>query len=136
MRVHLCRHATAAPGAPDDLRALTAGGIAAAENLGRLLAAATDRPLLILTSPLVRAHQTAEIVGAILEVPVLVDTRLAPGAGVDSLRAMLVSIDGPVATVGHQPDCSQIAEALTGVAPIFPPAGCVALELDTAGTQA
>jgi phosphohistidine phosphatase SixA len=35
-----------------------------------------------------------------------------------------------VVVVGHQPDCSQIAAALTGgPEPAFPPAGMVAIDL-------
>ena len=36
---------------------------------------------------------------------------------------------GPVATVGHQPDCSEIALALIGRDPGFPVAGMAELEL-------
>ncbi len=37
---------------------------------------------------------------------------------------------GPVATVGHQPDCSEIALAVTGRDPGFAPGGVARLELD------
>jgi phosphohistidine phosphatase SixA len=53
----------------------------------------------------------------------------APGSP-DELRTALTGVEGPVATVGHQPDCSEIVEALTAESPPFPPAGSVELELE------
>jgi phosphohistidine phosphatase SixA len=136
VRLHLCRHADAAPGTPDELRTLTAEGVAAATELGRRLAASDPPPRVVLTSPLVRARETAERVGAELAVPVLVDTRLAPGATPAGLLAALELLEGPVVAVGHQPDCSQLVEALTGTAALFPPAGCVELEVDPGSAPA
>ena len=36
---------------------------------------------------------------------------------------------GPVAAIGHQPDCSEIAFALTGIDPGFPAAGLLEVEV-------
>ncbi len=130
MRVHLCRHAASAPGEPDALRALTPAGVEQAHALGRLLRDAADPPAVVLTSPLLRARQTAELVGRELGVPVLVDTRLAPGATAAALARALVGLTGPVAVVGHQPDCSEIALALTGHDPGFPVGGTTVVEVD------
>jgi phosphohistidine phosphatase SixA len=47
------------------------------------------------------------------------------------LRAVVSEVGKPAATVGHQPDCSEIAVALTGSDPGFPPAGVAAIELET-----
>jgi phosphohistidine phosphatase len=127
--VYLCRHATAVSGDPDELRELTAAGIDEARALGRQLAAVPDPPVLVLTSPLVRARQTAQIVseetGATLEV----EPRLAPGATADALRSVAQGLMGTIATVGHQPDCSEIALAVTGRDPGFIPGGFARLEL-------
>ncbi len=90
----------------------------------------------MLTSPLVRARETAQRVGDELDVPVLVDTRLAPGASLDGILAALHRLEGPVVAIGHQPDCSQIVEALTGTAALFPPAACVELEVDPGSAPA
>jgi phosphohistidine phosphatase len=59
MRVYVCRHAKAADGEPDELRELTPRGIEQARVLGARLAELTEPPTLVLTSPLVRARQTA-----------------------------------------------------------------------------
>lgn len=128
MLVHLCRHAEAAPGDPDHLRPLTPAGVVGAETLAQRLAGTGLTA--ILTSPLLRARQTAEIVGSALAIPVLVDTRLAPGATVASLESALDGLVGPVATVGHQPDCSEIAASVTGESIPFGPAASACLELD------
>jgi phosphohistidine phosphatase len=128
--LYLCRHAAAAPGDPDELRELTQAGHAQARALGRLLAEAAPAPKVVVTSPLVRAKQTAEAVCRETQAELRIDARLAPGAGVGELRAALAGLGGPVATVGHQPDCSKIARALTGTDPGFPPAGVASIEVE------
>src|SRR5580765_1210383 len=68
MRVTLIRHAEAGDDAPrDESRALTVRGRADARRLGRVLARRGVRFSAIVTSPLVRAVQTAEIVAAATE---------------------------------------------------------------------
>lgn len=130
MRIYLCRHGKAAAGEPDELRELTDDGRAQARALGAALAAAEPPPALVLSSPLVRARQTAEAIGRATRAEVRVDERLAPGATAERLRAAVDGLAGPVATVGHQPDCSEIALALTGQDPGFPAGGMVKLDLD------
>ena len=129
MRVYLCRHAQAAPGEPDALRELTPAGVAQARALGVLLAGLPEPPRLVLTSPLARARQTGAAIAGAAGVAARVEQALAPGATAETLAGALGGEDGPVATVGHQPDCSEIALALTGVDPGFPVAGWVELEL-------
>jgi phosphohistidine phosphatase len=130
--VHLCRHAKAAPGDPDELRALTRKGVEQAHALGRRLSAAPDPPAVVLTSPLVRARQTAEILAEETGAELRIEPLLAPGATVQELRRAVASVAGAVAAVGHQPDCSDIAIALTGRDPGFPPGGDLRLELSSA----
>jgi len=131
VRVYLCRHAQAAPGDPDDLRELTSEGVEQARALGQLLAELEEPPRLVLTSPLVRARQTAAEIARAVRVDVQVEEALAPGATAEGLAAALAGRGrGPVATVGHQPDCSEIANEILGHDPGFPVAGMAALELD------
>jgi phosphohistidine phosphatase len=130
MRVYVCRHAKAADGEPDELRELTAKGIDQARALGERLAALREPPVLVLTSPLVRARQTAEEIGRATGAPVRTEPRLAPGTVVEDLQAAVAGAEGPVATVGHQPDCSEIAIAVTGADPGFAPGAMTELELD------
>jgi phosphohistidine phosphatase len=129
VRVFLVRHAKAAQGMPDELRALTPDGRQQARDLGERLAASGVRPAVVLTSPLVRARQTAAELAAALDAPAEPDERLAPGATVADLRAAVAGRGDPVVVVGHQPDCGRIAAAITGEEPAFPTAGMCVLDL-------
>jgi phosphohistidine phosphatase len=131
MRLLLIRHADALPGKPDELRPLSPDGRAAASALGARLAAEGVRPAAILTSPLLRARQTGEAIGAALDCPAEATDALAPGATADGLRAAVEGRGETVIAVGHQPDCGRIAAALGGgIEPPFPPGGSAELQLD------
>ena len=131
MRLYLVRHAEAESGEPDELRKLTPEGREQARALGRRLRAEGARPATILTSPLLRARETGGELARALEVEAEPDERLAPGATVDDVRAALAGRGDEVVVVGHQPDCSQIAAALTGgPEPRFPAGGLVVLEIE------
>jgi phosphohistidine phosphatase len=130
MRVHLCRHAEAGPGEPDELRELTDAGRHGAKLLGERLAALGEPPRSVVTSPLTRAVQTAEPVAELLGCAVLVRGELAPGATADSLRSAVAGLEGPVAAVCHQPDCSEIMLEVTGHDPGFQVGHSSSLELD------
>jgi phosphohistidine phosphatase SixA len=130
VRVYLCRHAQAAPGDHDELRELTAKGVRQARALGERLAGLPDPPRLVLTSPLARARQTAAEIARAAGVELRVEEGLAPGATAVSLAEALAGETGPVATVGHQPDCSAIAMALTGADPGFSVGSMAELELE------
>jgi phosphohistidine phosphatase len=130
MQVHLVRHAEAAGGEPDELRPLTPAGREQARSLGERLRDSGVRPDAILTSPLLRARETAAVLGRELGVDVVPDERLAPGATADAVASAVEGRGDTVIVVGHQPDCSRIAAALSGEeGPDFPPAGSVMLEL-------
>jgi phosphohistidine phosphatase len=131
VRLYLVRHAEAEPGEPDELRRLTPEGRKQARELGRRLKDDDARPRAILTSPLLRARQTGGELTRALDVQTEPDERLAPGATVDDVRAAVAGRGEAVIVVGHQPDCGQIAAALTGgPEPPFPAAGLVVLELE------
>jgi len=126
MRLILVRHAEAAPGDPDELRPLTAAGQDAARALGERLAG--ERIDVILTSPLLRARQTAEAIARSAHAPVEVDQRLAPGATAATTKEAVEGRGETVVTVGHQPDCSEIVLELTGREQRFAPAGFAEVE--------
>jgi len=130
VRLYLVRHAEAGPGEPDELRPLTAEGREQARALGEQLRADEVRPSAVLTSPLLRARETGGELSRALDVQSEPDDRLAPGASIDDVRAAVAGRGDEVIVVGHQPDCSQIAAALAGSEPAFPPAGLAVLELD------
>jgi phosphohistidine phosphatase len=128
VRLFLVRHAHAAPGSPDDLRALTPEGREQARELAERLAA--ERPDVVVSSPLLRARETADAIARASGAPLRIDEALAPGATADSVVAAVDGAGETVVVVGHQPDCSEIAIALAGGPdPGFPPAGCVELDV-------
>jgi phosphohistidine phosphatase len=132
VRLYLVRHAQAAPGEPDELRPLTREGREQARALGERLRDEDARPDALLTSPLLRARETGGELARALEIEAEPDERLAPGASVEDVRAAIEGRGERVVVVGHQPDCGEIAAALTGGGPepLFPAGGLVVLELD------
>ena len=131
MRLYLVRHAQAAPGEPDELRPLTREGREQARALGERLRDEDVHPDALLTSPLLRARETGGELARALEVEAEPDERLAPGASVEDIRAAIEGRGERVVVVGHQPDCGEIAAALTGgPEPPFPAGGLAVLELD------
>jgi phosphohistidine phosphatase len=131
MLVFLVRHAHAEKGEPDELRPLSERGRGEARALATQLAGHDDPPAVVVTSPLLRARQTAEQIGQETGAAVRIDERLAPGATAELLRQAVDGEDGPVAVVGHQPDFSEIAFELTGRDPGFPTGGVAEIELET-----
>jgi phosphohistidine phosphatase len=127
VRLFLVRHAEAAPGEPDDLRRLTPAGRDAARALGERLA--TRRPDTVLTSPLLRARETGELIARACGIETRPDERLAPGATAAELRLAVAGRGETVIAVGHQPDCSEIVLALTGREVSFAPGAAQELEL-------
>ena len=122
MRLFLVRHAEAAPGEPDDLRPLTSAGRDAARALAQRLAG--EPPEAVVSSPLLRARETAAVIAEASGVAAETDERLAPGATADDLRAAAAGRGETIVAVGHEPDCSEIVLALTGEEVRFP-AGAV-----------
>ncbi len=130
MRVTLIRHAEAGDDAPrDEARALTVRGREDARQLGHALARRGVEFSLMVTSPLVRAVQTAEIVAAEigyrerLAVTDLLVPEGTPARVLTFLKATARELaDGTpsVALVAHEPILSGIAAALIGKAR-YPP---------------
>jgi phosphohistidine phosphatase len=127
MKVVLVRHAEAAPGDPDELRTLTPEGHAQARALGDRLRAEGIEPDAVLSSPLLRARETAAGLGFGEPEP---RDELSPGATAEHVRTAVAGRGRTVVVVGHQPDCSRItAELRGGAEPAFPPAGAQIIEL-------
>ena len=127
MRLILVRHAEAGPGQPDAERSLTAGGREAARALAARLA--EESPDAVLSSPLLRARETAAPIAEAAGVALETDERLAPGASADDLRDVVAGRGETVVVVAHQPDLSEIVLALTGREIRFPAGGTCEVEL-------
>ena len=119
MLLYLLRHADADTPAPsDEARALSEKGRAQAEKVARFCEAHEMHLSLVLTSPVRRAHDTAQIVVAKMRAELLIAPWLAcgmhPQAALEELRAY--RSQGSVMLVGHEPDFSQLAAHLIGLA--------------------
>jgi phosphohistidine phosphatase len=130
VRLFIVRHAEAALGEPDDLRPLTEAGREQARLLGQRFAQDGIQPDAVLSSPLLRARETAAEIAKAVGVGVEADERLAPGADPDDVRAAASGRGETVVVVGHQPDCGRTVAALSGgPEPSFPPGAVVAVEV-------
>jgi phosphohistidine phosphatase len=127
MRLVIVRHGEAAPGEPDELRPLTPQGRKQARDLGKRLREEGLDVDVVLTSPLLRARETAAALGL---GDATVDERLAPGATPADIRDAATGRGDTVVVVGHQPDCGKAAAELSGgPEPRFPPGGYALVEL-------
>lgn len=123
VRVHLLRHAHAGDAfdwiGDDDLRPLTKKGRRQSERLGAFLRDNGVRPDVIVSSPKVRAHQTAEIVAEALGMTVKTDPRLGDSFGKRDLWSVLDETGArEVMLVGHDPDFSSLLSYLVDTAGI------------------
>jgi phosphohistidine phosphatase len=120
--LYLIRHAIAGDrGAewPDDTkRPLTSKGISRMRDVVSGLASLEARVELVLTSPLVRARQTADLVAAGLKPapPIETLTELSPGVAPVKMSEALSRFDSrrEIALVGHEPGLGEFAAWLVG----------------------
>lgn len=131
MKLYVMRHGPAEETSPSGRandRALTPAGRERVQQIAQVLAAADEAPTHILTSPVVRALQTAEIVAAVTQLAsrgghVEARIELEPGGQVRRLVDEIVALQSAqqkkkkLMIVGHDPDLSLLANALVAVAP-------------------
>jgi phosphohistidine phosphatase len=118
MRLYLLRHANAAASAStDSARPLTEKGLAQAARVAFFCRDRGIAPELILTSPFVRAEQTAAMVAAELGRETVAASFLAsgmrPAVALEELRGY--GRFDPVLLVGHEPDLSLLTATLLGL---------------------
>jgi phosphohistidine phosphatase len=118
MWLYIVRHAIAfphgTPGVRDEDRALTKEGIKKMHEAGRGLCVLGYIPDLLLSSPLIRAHQTADILveefGKPIEIKIT--PALAPGVSRQELYGQIAQYAKKLSSlmlVGHQPSLGEIA---------------------------
>jgi len=122
MQVYLLRHAIAETRDPERFpvdadRPLTREGKTRMTRAARGMRALGLRFDLVLTSPLLRARQTARIVVPMFRPrpPLRALRPLSPGGGTGGVFAALepVPADAAVLLVGHEPDLARLAGAMT-----------------------
>ncbi len=137
MKLFFLRHGIAEDahnGMHDADRALTDEGRRQLEQIAQALARIDIRPDVILSSPLTRARQTAEIVAPVLGSPVEIADELRPGCILDDLQRLVHRYPhDTIMLVGHEPDFSSMAARLInaderGIA--LKKAGLIRIEVD------
>jgi phosphohistidine phosphatase len=121
VQLYLIRHAQAEDRGdqwPDDSkRPLTAGGTRRMRKAAKGLVRLSARIDVVLTSPLVRAQQTAEVVASAFETapPIVIADSLAPVGNFTGLLADLQTHASHtrIALVGHEPGLGEFASRLT-----------------------
>ena len=130
MLLLIVRHGAAvergAPGIPDDERPLTPAGEKKFRQAARGLARTLDKPYAILTSPLPRAHRTAEILSEAFSGATLLATPALADGSFEDLFALLAEYPqkATLAIVGHEPYLSSLLARLLGARD----GGCVAFK--------
>lgn len=131
VEIYLVRHAHAgdpmAWHGPDDERPLSSKGENQAARAAAFLKRAGVRPDLILSSPKLRATQSAAPIAEALAVGMRTDPLLASGTDLVDLERILEAAGNPgcVVVVGHDPDFSEMAAELTGAGSLPVPKGAI-----------
>ena len=135
MRIYLVRHGDAIPeeeAGSDRDRWLSPRGREAARVLGRLLREHGVAPDVVLSSPLPRAVQTAELLAASLDYLAIVRSLrcLEPSAQPRVAASAILSAGSDVLVVTHEPAISALGAFLVGLPsfPQFRTAQCCAIE--------
>ncbi len=112
MNIYLIRHGKAEPRSPfvnDKDRKLTDEGEKILRSSAELWKSVIKQPDFILTSPLIRAVQTAEIIAEVMSFKdgILKENLLLPGSGTNSLIELSKSLNAEnIFFIAHQPDLS------------------------------
>jgi len=134
VRVYLVRHGAAEPQGPggDAARRLTPAGRAEFEaHLGAL--GAVLAPARVLSSPLVRARETAALLAASARAPLVQEPALRSGAsGGRALLALARRKGAGTALVGHNPEIAEAIALAAGRELSVPPGAVAAVDLDGA----
>lgn len=139
MRLYIVRHAKAEPDSEtgrDADRPLRPRGHRQAETLGAFFAAESPSPAMVLSSPYLRARETAEHIWSALDLLPQFDDRLASGRSLDDYLDVINDLSGAPSAVivGHNPLVARLVAVLTE-GPTAPPlrhetARVVSLDLD------
>jgi phosphohistidine phosphatase len=144
MKLILVRHAAASErtdGVLDEKRYLTPEGRVFFRKTARTMLKNGIDPSLILTSPLLRAVQTAEILAETLSFsgPLVVTDELAPGFDMPALQRLFSEFQSvnELVLVGHEPDFSSLIDSLLNLPAgfNFKKGAAIKLKLDPADLQ-
>lgn len=139
MNIYFLRHGRAdwpAWEKPDDERPLTSKGKKEMRQVAKFLRALEIPRLRILSSPLPRAWQTAQIAAEYLGLEVKKESALGKGFSAARLRALIKASKGEdLMLVGHEPDFSAVIRSLTGGEVKLAKGGIARVDSDEAGRK-
>ncbi len=116
---------------PDDERPLTQAGQKEVRRVAKFLRDLKVKPDVILTSPLPRAYQTAELIAKKIERRVETEPRLKKGFDVKKLERLMEKYPGEeLMIVGHEPDFSAVLQELTGARVKLAKSGVARVDFD------
>ena len=139
-RLTLLRHAKSSwqqPGLTDKERPLNQRGLRDAPVMARRLAELSVRPSLIITSPAVRARETAKLIARAIGYPIefLQTEQSLYLADPDTILEIIELQDdtfSDLVVVGHNPGMTEVANQLSGqTIDNIPTCGLVTIEADT-----
>ncbi len=126
MKLYLVRHGIATPGLPEGIRSdaerpLTNEGRAETKQVAQGLLRLGLKPDLFVSSPLVRARQTAKIMADVLvgRDDMEICSALAPGGSASETFSFLRKFNkaNEIILFGHEPDMGQLAASLIWAGP-------------------
>ena len=123
MEIYILRHGIAiprgTPGYPNDDRPLTEEGVEKMEQVAKGIAKLLDSVDVIVTSPLIRALDTAKITANVLnhKDEIVITKYLQPGGSADDLFNFLRKYKNKksILLVGHEPYLGILASGLLGI---------------------
>ncbi|MFZ9857663.1 MAG: SixA phosphatase family protein [Roseiflexaceae bacterium] len=117
MELYLLRHGIAedhSESGHDMHRVLTAAGIRQINHTALVMQILNIRLDVIITSPLYRTRQTADIIGHSYQLAPIVDERVGPGFEVNTMHQIVQQVRRPrMLFVGHEPDLGWMVTATT-----------------------
>lgn len=121
---------------PDDERPLTKKGKAEVKRVAKFLRRLRAEPLLIFTSPLPRAAQTAKIIAQQLCLELGIEETLGKNFDAKKMQRLVGAHDvDALVLVGHEPDFSEVIRELTGGNVSLAKAGVALVELEASGAK-
>jgi phosphohistidine phosphatase len=135
MKLYFLRHAHAEDGkeGSDHKRRLTSKGLRAASNVAKVLSTLKFSPVVVYSSPRVRARQTAEVIAASLGVNIEIRDEMDFGFDAAAVKQLMNAHkpESELLLVGHEPSMSQVITGLTGARVQMKKGGIACVELVT-----
>lgn len=112
MNLYLIRHGESEDGKPDEDRSLTKHGVEDVRKMSHWIAKISERPSILITSPIKRAVETAELFSKSWRLPAVKAEWLRPATEPSRVLSEIAKIDGNgLALIGHLPNLGLVLGA-------------------------